>query len=91
MTTTMTRMRTDDFQRISLLSYGRPISGRDNLYFYRRVSGKGVALYHRTRGEEDEKERENSVLGKRGVSVGCCLDYCFGKYICGLRTPILVE
>ena len=45
---TKMRMMTDDFPKNPLLHYGSPISGRDNLYFYRRVSGRGVALYHRS-------------------------------------------
>ena len=34
--------RIDDFPKIPLLYYGRPISGRDNLYFSGRLSGEGV-------------------------------------------------
>ena len=68
---TKMRMMTDDFPKNPLLHYGRPISGRDNLHLYGRVSGKGVEMEALIFGI-DKIECWNAYLNvRRDISSAC--------------------
>lgn len=69
------RMMTNDFPENSLLYYGSPIYSRDNLSFSGRVSGKGVALYHRSKRRRNVRKTRYNGRNRYNTE-NICWFYC---------------